>query len=80
MLKDNLLKNIFDIKPYLVLNNLDDNEKRARREYAQKIVEILKDTLYELYFDGFLLGSLENLFYKENLLKLILKDQIMTYF
>ena len=73
MLKDNLLKNIFDIKPYLVLNNLDDNEKRARREYAQKIVEILKDTLYELYFDGFLLGSLENLFYKENLLRINFK-------
>lgn len=75
-----LNKNIFKIRRYFHLENLNEEQKEERREITLLIIQNLKDILYELYFEGFLLGSNHTWGYKQNKLTINFKKDTHKVF
>ena len=75
-----LKKNISTIKKYFQLEDLNEKQKEERRKSAILIAENIKDILYELYYEGFLLGSTETWGYKKNTLTINLRKSDHEFF
>ena len=73
MLQEELIKNISVMSEYFKLPVLKAKDKEERRKSTILITENIKDILYELYYEGFLLGSIETWGYKKNKLTINLK-------
>ena len=71
MLQEELLKNISTISQYFKSEKLNDDDKKNRKELSELITNNIKDILYELYFEGFLLGTVETWGYKKNKLTIL---------
>ena len=73
MLQEELINNISLMSKFFKLPSLDEKDKEERRKSTLLITQNLKDILYELYYEGFLLGSIETWGYKKNTLTINLK-------
>ncbi len=73
MLQDEFINNISLMSEYFKLPSLSKEDKEERRKSTLLITQNLKDILYELYYEGFLLGSTETWGYKKNTLTINLK-------
>ena len=73
MFQDELKKNISNITEYFEIESLDNNQKEERKQLTLQIIENIKDILYTLYFDGYLLGTTESWGYKSNKLTINFK-------
>ena len=72
-MQEELLKNISTISQYFKSEKLNDDDKKNRKELSELITNNIKDILYELYFEGFLLGTVETWGYKKNKLTINFK-------
>ena len=73
MLQEELINNISLMSKFFKLPSLDEKDKEERKKSTILITQNLKDILYELYYEGFLLGSTETWGYKKNTLTINLK-------
>ena len=68
-----ILKNISLIIHYFKAEELSEEDKKNRKELSLSITNNIKDILYELYYEGFLLGTTETWGYKKNILTINFK-------
>lgn len=73
MIQVELLKNISLISKYFKTDELNEKDKLKRKQFSGLITNNIKDILYELYYEGYLLGSTETWGYKKNLLTINFK-------
>lgn len=73
MIQSELLKNISLISKYFTTEELNEKDKLKRKQFSGLITNNIKDILYELYYEGYLLGSTETWGYKKNLLTINFK-------
>jgi hypothetical protein len=73
MFQDELIDNISSIRKYYEIDSLDDKQREERKKLTLQIIKNIKDILYILYFDGYLLGATESWGYKSNTLTINFK-------